>query len=124
MAQHVERSVEKRIGFEVIYFSEKPNVDRRSLEQIQKYVEKGMEKGEDRKRPYLTGLVGTFAYSKTGDMWFSIGAQQRDRPTSVSPSKGQVLYIGTLGHRPGGWMADAEEAIQKEIEVEQEEAAE
>lgn len=114
VSDYVEHAVEKRLGFEVIYFSEKPTVDRRRLEQIQKYVEKGMEKGEDRKKPYLTGLIGKFAYGKDGNMYFGIAAQQRDVPTTISPSKGQVLYIGILGHRPGGWMRDVEEMVETE----------
>jgi len=124
IGDYVEHAVEKKLGFEVVYFSEKPSVDRRRLDQIQKYVEKGMEKGEDRKRPYLTGFIGKFAYSKEGNMYFGIAAQQRDVPTSISPSKGQVLYIGVLGHRPGGWQADVEEMLQAESEAVMEQAAE
>jgi hypothetical protein len=122
-AQHQERSVEKRIGFEVIYFAEKPTVDKRSLEQIQEYVEKGVDKGESRSRAYYSGQVGVFTYNKSGEMYFSLVAQQRDRPTFINPSKGQLLYIGIMGHRPAGWMKDATEMMERELAEKQEEAA-
>jgi hypothetical protein len=112
--EHQEHSVEKRLGFEMVYFAEKPNVDKRSLEQIQKFVEKGVDKGESRDRAYFTGQVGTFAYNKSGEMYFSLVTPQRDRPTYISPAKGQLLYIGVLGHRPGGWLRDAEEIVETE----------
>lgn len=123
--QYQERAVEKRIGFELVYFAEKPNLDRRSLEQIQEYVERGMAKGESRDRAYLTGQVGTFAFNKSGEMYFGFMAQQRDRPTSINPSKGQLLYIGVLGQRPSGWVQDWEERLAVDAQKKMlEEAAE
>jgi hypothetical protein len=121
--QHQERSVEKRIGFEMVYFAEKPNVDKRSLEQIQEYVERGVDKGESRDRAYYTGQVGVFTFNKSGEMYFSLVTQQRDRPTFINPSKGQLLYIGVLGHRPAGWMKDAVDRMEAEAQAKMEEAA-
>lgn len=122
--EHQEHAVEKRVGFEAVYFAEKPNVDRRSLEQIQKYVEKGVDKGESRSRAYFTGQVGLFTYNKSGEMYFSLVTPQRDRPTFISPAKGELLYIGVMGHRPGGWLRDAEGLLQAEAEKAEAEAAE
>jgi hypothetical protein len=122
--QHQERSVGKRINFEMIYFSEKPNVDKRSLEQIQEYVERGVDKGESRNRAYYTGQVGVFTFNKSGEMYFSLVTQQRDRPTFINPAKGQLLYIGVLGRRPAGWLKDATEMMEAEGRAKMEEAAE
>jgi hypothetical protein len=97
----------KRIMFELVYLREGQAVDRRSIEQIEKYVEMGEQKGENRSRVYYTGLIVNFAYGQDGSMYFGLAAQQRDRPTFINPSKGKLLYIAPLGKRPAGWKAEA-----------------
>lgn len=90
---------------EVVYISDKnakpPAKDR--IDQIQKYVDKGDEAGESRSRIYYSGNPLKQAMGKNG-YYFTVFSQQRDQyPTSINPSKGQVLYVGRMGGRPGGW---------------------
>jgi hypothetical protein len=80
----------------------------RDIDALKQYVERGMARGEHRSDIYYTGYVGKFAYNKSGQVYFVLSSQQRDRPTSINPSKGKMLYIGFAGKRPGGWKADAQ----------------
>lgn len=104
-------NAEKKILFEVVYTKdENTKVDTRSVELVQKYVDMGDQKGENRSRVYYTGYVNAFAYGKDGTMYFGMAAQQREgRPTIINPSKGKVLYIGIAGKRPGGWISAAQD---------------
>jgi hypothetical protein len=49
-----------------------------------------------------------------GGFYFSFFPTQRStpiagaHPRSVNPQKGDLYYIGVLGHRPGGWQQDLE----------------
>lgn len=104
-----EHAVGKKVLLEVVYLRAGQRVDQRSIEQIERYVDLGEQKGENRSRVYYTGLVGKFAYGKDGDMYFALSSQQRDRPTFISPAKGKVLYIGVAGRRPAGWKQEAVE---------------
>ena len=104
-----EGAVKKGTLFEVVYLRAGQRVDQRSMEQIERYVDMGEQRGQSRSRVYYSGYVGKFAYGKDGSMYFALSAQQRDRPTFISPKKGQVLYIGLAGKRPGGWKAQAAE---------------
>jgi len=95
----------QRAMVEVVYISDKnakpPSKDR--LEQIQEYVDKGTAAGESRSRIYYSGNPLKQAFGKNG-YYFTVFSAQRDQyPTSINPAKGQVLYIGRLGGRPGGW---------------------
>lgn len=99
----------KKVLFELVYLREGQNVDRRSVEQIEKYVDIGEQKGENRSRVYYTGSVINFAYGQDGTMYFGLAAQQRDRPTFINPSKGKLLYVAPLGRRPKGWKQEAME---------------
>ena len=96
-----------RVMFEVVYLRKGQSVDQRSMEQIEKYIEMGEQRGESRSRVYYSGSISTFAISQKGQMYFGVAAQQRDRPTFMNPTDGKVLYIGLLGKRPSGWMRDA-----------------
>lgn len=99
--------IEKRVMLEAIYLRAGEQVDLRSREQIQQYIEKGQNVGENRSDVYYSGPIGKFAIGKDGTMYFAFSAQQRDRPTSINPEKGKLFYLGVLGKRPGGWMQDA-----------------
>lgn len=95
----------ERAMIEVIYVSNKaakpPSPER--TEQIQDYVDKGTAAGESRSRIYYSGNPLKQAVGKNG-YYFTVFAAQRDQfPTSINPQKGDVLYIGRLGARPGGW---------------------
>ena len=98
--------IEKKTMFEAVYLRAGEQVDVRSREQIQQYIEKGQNVGEDRSDIYYSGPVGKFAIGKNG-LYFQMSVQQRDRPTSFNPTDGKLLYLGTLGKRPGGWLGDA-----------------
>jgi hypothetical protein len=108
-ADYQEGAVGKKALIEMVYLrgSERPP-PQRDIDALQEYVERGMAKGEHRSNIYYTGYVGKFAYNKSGEVYFTLSSQQRDRPTSINPAKGKVLYIGYAGRRPGGWKADAE----------------
>ncbi len=103
----VENSTDKKILFECVYLRGGTTVDTRRVEQIEQYVEQGVLKGESRSTVYYTGLVGRFAENQQGEVYFGLVAQQRDVPTFINPKKGQLLYIGVAGKRPGGWKEEA-----------------
>lgn len=95
----------QRALVEVIYISDKsakpPAKDR--IDMIQEYVDKGTDVGESRSRIYYSGNPLKQAMGKNG-YYFTVFSAQRDQyPTSINPTKGQVLYIGRMGGRPGGW---------------------
>ena len=95
----------ERAMVEVIYISDKnakpPSAER--IEQIQEYVDKGTASGESRSRIYYSGNPLKQAMGKNG-YYFTVFSAQRDQyPTSINPAKGDVLYIGRMGGRPGGW---------------------
>ena len=94
---------------ELVYITRGQSVpSRRDTEALAEYVHRGVVRGEERSMVYYTGPVVKFAVSKAGQTYFAMMAQQRSRPfTSVNPTKGEVLYIGRLGSRPGGWRGDA-----------------
>lgn len=94
-----------RAMIEVVYISDKsakpPSKER--MDQIQEYVDKGDVAGESRSRIYYSGNPLKQAMGKNG-YYFTVFSAQRDQdPTSINPAKGQVLYVGRLGARPGGW---------------------
>ena len=97
-----------RAMVEVIYIKDQtkpPSKDR--IEQVEEYVEKGTALGQQRSRIYYTGNPLKQAVGKDGSYYFTVFSAQRDQfPTSINPTKGQVLYIGLLGKRPGGWKAE------------------
>lgn len=103
----VENSTDKKILFECVYLRGGTSVDTRRMEQIEQYVEQGVLRGESRSTVYYTGLVGRFAENQQGEVYFGLVAQQRDVPTFINPKKGQLLYIGVAGKRPGGWVEEA-----------------
>lgn len=98
-----------RAMVEAVYIRANQTVDRRSVEQIEQYVDRGEAIGQSRSRVYYSGVIAAFAIGKDGSMYFGVAAQQRDRPTSMNPSKGELLYLGLLGRRPSGWKAEAQE---------------
>lgn len=104
-----ERAVEKKTLFEVVYLKGGTAVDVRRTEAIEEYVQKGVLQGETRSTVYFTGVVGRFAENQQGEVYFTLSSMQRDTPTTISPKKGRLLYIGIAGKRPEGWK---EEAIQ------------
>lgn len=99
-------------GIEMIYVSGGQHVpDARDDEALERYIEKGLERGESRSDVYYSGIVTKLAYSKKdGSLYFTMMVQQRARPfTSISPGTGKILYIGKAGNkgRPGGWESEA-----------------
>lgn len=96
-----------RATAEIVYISDKnakPPTTRR-LKQVQEYISKGVVKDESRDRIYHTGLITKQALNqKDGTYFFSLTSNQRANDwVSANTSKGQLLYLGILGHRPGGW---------------------
>lgn len=94
-----------RAMVEVIYISDKnakpPSKER--MDQVEEYVTKGTAAGETRSRIYYSGNPLKQAIGKNG-YYFTVFSAQRDQyPTSINPAKGEVLYIGRMGARPGGW---------------------
>lgn len=97
----------ERAMVECIYIKDpasKPNADR--IDQIQEYVQQGADRGENRSRIYYSGNPLKQGMGKNG-YYFTVFSAQRDQfPTSINPAKGQVLYLGRMGGRPGGWKAE------------------
>jgi hypothetical protein len=104
---------------EIIYLKEpgKSPIPKKQEMQAVNYLGRG-GKGEQRALNYYTGCCFGWRLNKQGQPYFQVMAQQRYqidgtgcgkkpwdavRPTSFNPLKGQVLYIGLLGHRPKGW---------------------
>ena len=67
------------------------------------YIKRGIGAGEERSGFYHTGVVRSFKYTKEGNLFILIDSDQRGRATGLSPSKGQLLYVGPQNKRPGGW---------------------
>ena len=95
---------DRRALVEVVYIRDKnAKPDPKRIEQVQEYVDKGVTKGESRAKVYYTGLCLKQGMGKNG-YYFTVFPQQREMDvTSFNPGKGQVLYLGVIGHRPGGW---------------------
>lgn len=96
-----------RVLLEVVYLrGGQTPPPQRDIDALREYIESGLARGEQRSEVYYSGYVGAFAFSKEGNLYFTLSAQQRDRPTTISPKKGRLLYIGIAGRRPGGWKAE------------------
>lgn len=111
----VDQRSEGRALIEVIYISDKnaapPSKSR--IMQVQDYVDRGEIRGEERSRVYYSGLGLRQAEGQAG-YYFTLFAQGRDTfPRSINPKKGTVLYLGRVGGRPGGWMAEYEAMMAK-----------
>lgn len=101
---------------EVVYVADKTATPTElSLMVVQQYVEKGLASGEERSPNYYTGYCRGYATGKDGTRFFGLFAQQRDgRPRTLNPSKGEVLYIGLIGRRPGNWKNEYEDLVASE----------
>lgn len=104
---YIENAVGKKVMFEIVYSPGGTAIDTRRVDVIEEYVDKGTLQGQSRSRMYYTGMVGKFAFNAKGELYFTMSLGQRDTPTTFNPKIGDVLYIGLLGKRPGGWKADA-----------------
>lgn len=103
-----ETSVGKKVLLEVVYLRGGTNVDRRRMDVIEEYVDKGTLQGENRSTVYYTGVVGKFAVNQQEETYFTLSTMQRDTATTFNPVKGKLLYIGVAGvGRPGGWKEEA-----------------
>lgn len=101
---------------EMIYFSSKdrpPTQD--AIQEVEDYVQRGKEVGEDRVSYYYSGVPQMAAYSKQGNFYFRITPQQRgvNEWRGYSPKKGTLLYIGVMGSRPSGWEREYERLIHE-----------
>lgn len=107
-SDYVDSNVDKKVLFECVYLRGGTAIDTSRIEQIEAYIDQGVLKGESRSTVYYTGLIGRFAENQQGEVYFSLVSQQRDSTaTTLNPKKGQLLYIGVAGKRPGGWAEDA-----------------
>jgi ribosomal protein L21E len=111
----VAGGADTRAMVEVVYISDKtakpPTKER--IEQIQEYVDKGTAAGESRSRIYYSGNPLKQAMGKNG-YYFTVFSAQRDQyPTSINPAKGEVLYIGRMGGRPGGWKNEFAKMVEE-----------
>ncbi len=95
---------------EVIYFSKPGEAEPYRKHVVQEYVNRAPD--QNRKRPYYSGPVIKFAISKDGNVYFSVQAQQRPYPVSITPKKGKLLYLGQLNKRPN-WEGDFEKQVEK-----------
>jgi len=106
----------KQTMVEAIYFSKPGEVDSYRKHVVSEYQERGADRGEDRKRPYYSGPITAFRYLKDGtSIIATILAQQRPYPVSLSPKKGDLLYLGILGKRPN-WKGDYEKDVAEIVE--------
>lgn len=101
-------ALSKSVMVEVVYVKDKsapPKVDKLRQEEVDAYLQR--QKGRDSR--YYTGPVSSAAKNKAGQVYLSFKPQQRAGWANINPSKGQVLYIGKMGKRPGGWQSDLED---------------
>ena len=99
----------KRAGIEVVYISktDAPPPSKLSLKRVQDYLDKGFAAGESRFDIYHMGMATVQTTNKEGQYYFKFTSTARDNDyRSMNPVTGKVLYIGLLGHRPGGWESD------------------
>lgn len=112
----ISEGASKRAAVEVVYISEKNDKlpSKLSLKLVEEYVDKGFAAGESRSDIFHSGVGLKQATNKEGQYYFTIFSQQRDAyPRAINPVKGQVLYLGLLGHRPGGWKSEFAQMVAK-----------
>lgn len=106
----------KQTLVEAIYFSKPGEVDAYRKHVVSEYQERGEARGEDRKRPYYSGPITAFRYTKDGNnVITTILAQQRPYPVTVNPKSGKLLYLGIAGKRPN-WKGEYEKDVKDIIE--------
>jgi len=103
-AEYSEASTAKKL-FECIYFSKPAEVEPYRKHVVQQYIERGADRGEDRQGPYYSGYIINFKYTKDGNVIFTMNAQQRPYPVTISPNVGSLLYLGEMRKRPN-WESD------------------
>lgn len=113
--REVSEEMQSRAMLEVVYYKDKnAKPDKKRMDVVQEYVEKGLAQGESRSDIYYTGLGTKHGLNQQGTYYFGIFSGQRmPKWVNFSPTKGQVLYMGLLGHRPGGWKNDFAVMMQK-----------
>ena len=110
-----------RAQIEVVYLrpegAKPPSKARQDM--VEKYVEKGLQKGEQRVEIYYTGIPTRMALGKANGFYFGLRSTQRSLQygggddTLMNPTTGKVLYIGVLNRRPGGWRAEWDRYLAK-----------
>lgn len=108
-AEYSEAATAKKL-FECVYFSKPGEVEDYRKHVVQKYIEKGEAKGESRSSCYYSGYIVGFKYTKDGNIIFTMNAQQRQFPVTISPKVGQLLYLGVMQKRPN-WESDFERDV-------------
>lgn len=102
---------------EMVYFSKAGDVEPYRKFVVDRYIERGEARGEERQAPYYSGDLVAFRETKEGDVIATINAQQRPYPVSANPDKGRLLYVGVMGKRPN-WKGDFARDVAKIIEEE------
>jgi hypothetical protein len=100
---------------EMIYFSSKERPPtQEAMQEVENYIERGDQVGEDRVPYYYSGVPQMAAYSKQGNFYFKINPQQRtSKWRAYSPKKGTLLYLGVMGSRPSGWEREYEKLMHE-----------
>ena len=99
---------DKRANIELVYFSDPSAVpSKMSIKRVREYVSKGLATGESRADCYYVGLPTVQTLNAAKQYYVKYRSLTRDGDyRSFNPTKGKVLYLGLLGHRPGGWKDD------------------
>jgi hypothetical protein len=113
-AEYSDATTAKKL-FECIYFSKPGEVEDFRKHVVKKYIEKGEEKGEDRKSCYYSGYIINFKFTKDGNVIFTLNDQQRPYPVTISPKVGQLLYLGVMQKRPN-WETDFKRDVEQIVE--------
>ena len=104
-----ERQSMEVVQLEVVYLKKGDTFDFSSKVRVLDYLQPTENKSN---LFYFTGMVTDFAIGRDGDMYFKLKTAQHPNEITISPAKGQLLYLGLRGHRPSGWL---EEAISMRI---------
>lgn len=117
-ADYSEAGTAKKL-FEAVYFSGgKAEVEEYRKFMVKQYIDRGEAAGQDRKSPYYSGYIISFKQTKEGKIIATMNSQQRPYPVTISPTVGDLLYLGEMRHRPSQWVSDYKRDVAQLLEDE------
>jgi hypothetical protein len=100
-----------KVHIEAVYFASKGEVEPYRRHVVEQYEERGVARGEDRRRPYYSGYIIGFKTTKDGDNVITVMTQQRPYPVTFNPKKGQLLYLARMRKRPD-WKTEYHQDVE------------
>lgn len=100
-----------KVHIEAVYFASKGEVEPYRRHVVEQYQERGVARGQDRRRPYYSGYIIGFKTTKDGDNVVTVMTQQRPYPVTFNPKKGQLLYLAPMRRRPN-WKPEYQQDVE------------